>query len=68
MFAEEEHRSEQPLNNEEGNIRDGEFCVDLNEIWDNKYELKRIMDELRSKLRKIKVLWIFEEVCMRTTV
>ena len=37
-----------------GNLRDGELWVDLNESHDNKYELKRIVDELRSKLRKVK--------------
>ena len=31
MSAEEERRLEQPLNNEECNLRDGEFWVDLNE-------------------------------------
>ena len=54
MSAEEESHPEQPLNNEEGNIRDGEFLVDLNESQDNKYELKRTMDELRSELRNVK--------------
>ena len=54
MCAEEERRPEQPVNNEEGNIRDGEFWVYLNEIQDNKYELKRTVDELRSELRKVK--------------
>ena len=41
MSAEEEHRHEIPLNNERGNLRDGEFWVDLNDSQDNKYELKR---------------------------
>ena len=54
MYVEEEHRLEQPLNNEVGNLRDGEFWVDLNEIQDNKSELKRIVNELRSELRKVK--------------
>ena len=54
MFAEEESRLKQPLNNEHENIRDGEFWVDLNESQDNKYELKMIVDELRSELRKLK--------------
>ena len=53
MSAEEEHHLEQPLN-EEGNLRDGEFQVDLNESQDNKYELKRTVNELRSMLRKVK--------------
>ena len=34
MSAEEERRPKQPLN-EEGNLRDGEFWVDLNESQDN---------------------------------
>ena len=53
MSAEEEHRPEQPLN-EEGNIRDGEFRVDLNESQDNKSKLKRTVNELRYELRKVK--------------
>ena len=53
MSVEEERRPKQPLN-EEGNIRDGEFLVDLNDSQDNKYELKRTMNELRSELRKVK--------------
>ena len=53
IYAEEERHPEQLLNNEEGNIREGEFWVDLNESQYNKYELKRIVDELRSKLRKV---------------
>ena len=51
---EEEHFLEQPLNNEEGNIRDEEFQEDINESQDSKYELKRTIDELRSELRKVK--------------
>ena len=39
MFAEEEHHHEIPLNNEKGNLRDGEFWVDLNDSQDNKSEL-----------------------------
>ena len=54
MCAEEERHPKQPVNNEEGNIRDGEFQVYLNEIQDNKSELKRTMDELRSELIKVK--------------
>ena len=51
---EEEHHPKQPLNVEEGNIRDGEFWVDLNESQDNKSELKQTVNELRSELRKVK--------------
>ena len=54
MYAEEERHPKQPLNNEEGNLRDGEFWVYLNEIQDNKSELKRTVDELISGLRKVK--------------
>ena len=53
MSAEEERRPKQPLN-EEGNMRDGVFWVDLNESQDNKSELKNIVNELRSELRKVK--------------
>ena len=53
MSIEQEHLLEQPLN-EEGNIRDGEFLVDLNESQDNKSKLKRTVDELRYELRKVK--------------
>ena len=53
MSGGEELCPEQPLN-EEGNIRDGEFWVYLNENQDNKSKLKRTMNELRSKLRKVK--------------
>ena len=37
MSAEEERHPTNHLNNEEGNLRDGEIWVDLNEIQDNKY-------------------------------
>ena len=53
ISTEEEHHPKQPLN-EEGNLRDGGFWVDLNEIQDNKYELKMTMNELRYELRKVK--------------
>ena len=53
ISTEEEHRLKQHLN-EEGNIRDGEFWVYLNENQDNKTELKRTVNELRSELRKVK--------------
>ena len=54
MSIEEERRLEQPSNNEEGNLRDRELWVYLNESQDNKSELKRVVNELRSKLRKVK--------------
>ena len=52
MSAAEECFPEQPLNNEEGNLRDREFWLDLNESQDNGSELKMTVDELRSELRK----------------
>ena len=52
VSLEEEHHQDQPLNNEEGNLWDGKFQVDLNEIQENKSKLKRIVDELRYELRK----------------
>ena len=54
MSADEERHPEQPLNNEEGNLMYGEFWLDLNESQDNKYELKRIVDEINYELRKVK--------------
>ena len=53
MSTEEERRLKQPLN-EEGNLRDGEFWVDLNKSRDNKSDLKRSVNELRFELRKVK--------------
>ena len=40
MSVEEEPLPGNPLNNEEGNLRDGEIWVTLNESQDNKYELQ----------------------------
>ena len=40
MYAKEERRPKNPLNKQEGNLRDGEFWVDLNDSQHNKYELK----------------------------
>ena len=54
MSVEEELHPENPLNDEEGNLRDGDIQVDLNENQDNKYELRRTMKELRSQIRKVK--------------
>ena len=39
MSVEEEIHPDNPLTNEEGNLRDGDILVDLNENQDNKYEL-----------------------------
>ena len=54
MSAEKEHHHEIPLNNEMGNLRDGEFWVDLNDSQDNKSELEKNVQELRSELIKVK--------------
>ena len=54
MLAEEEHHVKNPLNNEDGNLRDGEIWVDLNDSRDNKFELKWNVKELRSIMRKVK--------------
>ena len=54
MSAEEEHHLENALNNEEGNLRDGEIWVDLNDSQDNKSESQRTVKELTSELRKFK--------------
>ena len=54
MYVEEERRPQHPLNNEEGNLRDGEFQIDLNESQENKYELKQTINELRYELRRFK--------------
>ena len=52
--AEEERHPENPLIKEEGNLRDGEISVDLNDSQDNKSKLKWTVKELRSELKKIK--------------
>ena len=54
MSAKEEPFLENPLNNEEGNLRDGETWVTLNESQDNKYELQRTVKELRLELIRVK--------------
>ena len=54
MSIEEESHPRNTINNEEGNLRDGEIWVNLNEIQDNKYELQRIVKELRSELKRVK--------------
>ena len=42
MSVEEEPLPENPLNNEEGNLRDGKIWATLKEIQDNKYEEQRM--------------------------
>ena len=54
MSAEEERHPQNPLNREEGHLRDGEIWVDLNDIQDNKSELQRTIKESMSGLRKVK--------------
>ena len=54
MSIEEESHPINPINNEEGNLRDGEIWVNLNEIQDNKSELQRIVNELISKIKIFK--------------
>ena len=54
MSAEEERHPEHPLNNEKGNLRDGEIWIDLNDSQDNKSELKRTVNELRFELIRVK--------------
>ena len=54
MSAEEEHHLENPLNNEKGDLRDGEIWVDLNDNQYNKSELTRVVKEIRSDLSKVK--------------
>ena len=54
MSTEEENHLEKPLINEEGNFKDGQIQVKLNESEDNKYELQRTIKELTSNLRKVK--------------
>ena len=49
MSVEEESHIRNPINNEEGNIRDGEIWVNLNETRkDNPSELQQIVKELRA--------------------
>ena len=52
-MAEEEFHSKNPLNNEEGNLRDGEIWVKLNKIHVNKSELQRAVKKLRLELRRV---------------
>ena len=48
MSVEEESHPRNPINNEEGNLRDREIWVNQNESEDNKSELQRAVKELRS--------------------
>ena len=49
IFVEEESHPRDPMDNEEGNLKDGEIWVNLNESRnDNQYELQQIVKELRA--------------------
>ena len=54
MSIEEESHPRNPINNEEGNLRDGDIWVNLNEIQVKKYELQRTIKELRLELKGVK--------------
>ena len=54
MSVEEESHIRNTINNEAGNLRDGEIQVNLNESQDNKSELQRIVKKLRSELKRVK--------------
>ena len=55
MFAEEESHPRNPVNNDEGNLRDGEIWVNLNETRnDNPSELLQTVKELRAELKRVK--------------
>ena len=55
MYVEEESHPRNPFNNEEGNIRDGEIWVNINESKnDNPSELQKIVKELREGIKWFK--------------
>ena len=55
MPAEHESHHKDPDNNEEGNIRDSEMWVNLNESRnDNPSELLQIVKYLKEKLKRVK--------------
>ena len=55
MSLEEESRPRNPINNEEGNLREGEIWVKLNESQtNNPSELQRTIKELRSELKSVR--------------
>ena len=54
MSAEEQSHPRNPINNEDGNLRDGEISVNLIESQDNKSELQRTIKELISELKSVK--------------
>ena len=55
MSVEEESYPRNLVNNEEGNLRDGEIWEDLNEsINNNPSELQQTVKELRALLKRVK--------------
>ena len=55
MFTEEESCHEDPINNEQGNIRDGEIWVNLNESRnDNPFELLQTVKDIKEELKRVK--------------
>ena len=54
MSTEEESHPRNPINNEEGNLRDGEVSINLNKSQHNKSELQRTVKKLRSELKRVK--------------
>ena len=55
MSAEEESHPRNPIKNEEGNIRDGEIWLNLNESQtNNSSELQRTVKELRYELKRVR--------------
>ena len=55
MFVEEESHPKDPVNNEEGNIRDGEVWVNMNESRnDNPSKILQIVKDLRKELKQFK--------------
>ena len=55
ISAQEESHPRNLINNEEGNPRDGEIWVNLNESQtNNPFELERIVKELRSELKRVR--------------
>ena len=54
MSTEEESHPRNPINNEEGNLRDGEIWINLNESQYNKSKQQITIKELRSELKRVK--------------
>ena len=55
MSTKEESHPRNPINNEEGNLRDGEIWVNLNKSQNNyPYELQITINELRSQLKIVR--------------